>query len=75
MPTVRFTIIVNGVLTDPTSIVLSDPTGICGVKRNDTGAVVVAGGTAMAQVATGIYEHQFDDPELGLPTDTMLSTH
>jgi len=38
---------VNGILIDPTSVVLSDPGGTYGVKRDDTDAVVVADGTAM----------------------------
>lgn len=60
----RFTI--NGVLTDVTSCVLRDPTAAFGVKRTDTSAVVVAAGTALTKVATGIYEHTFTDPAAGL---------
>jgi hypothetical protein len=52
----------NGVLIDPTSVILSDPTATYGVKRNDNDAVVVADGTAMTKVSTGIYRHEFDDP-------------
>ena len=47
---------VGGVLTDVTTAKLSDPTGAYGVKRNDTGAVVVADGTAMTRTALGTYE-------------------
>jgi hypothetical protein len=57
---------VEGVLTDPTSIVLSDATGTYGVKRNDTNAVVVADGTAMTKVSTGIYSYTFTEPAAGL---------
>jgi len=57
---------VDDVLTEPTSIVLSDPTGAYGVKRNDTGAVVVADGTAMEKLDTGYYTYSFADPDYGL---------
>lgn len=60
----KFTI--DGVLTDVTSVVLSDPTATYGVKRNDTSAVVVADGTAMTKVSTGVYRHTFAEPEIGL---------
>ena len=57
---------VEGVLTDATSAKLSDPTGAYGVRRNDTGAVVVADGTAMSHVATGQYSYSFAEPAVGL---------
>lgn len=60
----KFTI--DGVLTDVTSVVLSDPTATYGVKRNDTSAVVVADGTAMTKVSTGVYRHTFAEPAVGL---------
>lgn len=59
--TVRQVFSVNGVPTDVDSAVLSDPTGVFGVKRNDTSAVVVADGTAMVRVAVGTYEYEFSD--------------
>ena len=52
----------SNVLTDPSSIALSSSDGTYGVKRNDTGAVVVADGTAMTQSATGVYTYTFTDP-------------
>jgi len=52
---------VDGVPTNVTSALLSDPTGIFGVKRNDTDAVVVADGTAMTLVSTGTYQYEFSD--------------
>ncbi len=57
---------VGTVLTDATSVVLSDPSGTFGVKRNDTGEAVVAAGTAMTRVSTGIYEYTFTEPAEGL---------
>jgi hypothetical protein len=56
----RFT--VKDVLTDPTSVKLSDPDGNYGVKRDDTDAVVVADGTAMTKQSTGIYQYSFTEP-------------
>ena len=57
---------VDDVLTDMTSVILSDPTGTYGVKRNDTDAIVVADGVAMTKSATGSYTHSFTQPEAGL---------
>jgi hypothetical protein len=48
---------VGGVLTNVTSAKLSDPTGTFGIKRNDTGATVVADGTNMTQTLTGTYQY------------------
>ena len=57
---------VDNVLTDVTSMVLSDPTAAFGVERTDTSAVVVADATAMTKIATGIYRHRFTEPAQGL---------
>lgn len=62
MSTVRAKFTIDGALANVTSIVLSDPTGAYGLKRNDNDAVVVADGTAMTNITTGIYEHTFTDP-------------
>ncbi len=48
--TIRKTWNVNGVLTNPSSITL-------GIVQGSTGTTIVAAGTAMNQVATGIYEY------------------
>jgi hypothetical protein len=58
---IRKTWKVEDVLTNATSVKLSDPTATFGVKRNDTDAVVVADDTAMANVSTGVYEYSFED--------------
>jgi hypothetical protein len=63
---ISFTWRVGGVLTDVTSAVLSDPTAAFGVRRLDTGAVVVAAGTAMTHPALGTYQYSFADPAYGL---------
>ena len=57
---------VDDVLTDPTSVKLSDQTGTYGVKRDDTDVVVVADGTDMAKQSTGIYQYSFTEPAVGL---------
>lgn len=57
---------INGVLTDVTSAILKDPTNTFGVKRNDTGAIVVATGTPLVKVATGIYRYTFTEPAMNL---------
>ena len=62
MSTLTRRVRVDGVLTDPSSITLSDSTDTYGVKRNDTDAVVVADETAMTRVGTGVYKHTFEDP-------------
>src|SRR5687768_11429127 len=66
MLTLEFKFKVDGVLTNATSVVLSDPTGAFGVKRDDTDAVVVADGTAMTNASTGVYRHSFTAPAPGL---------
>jgi Rad3-related DNA helicase len=55
--TIRKTWSVNGVLTNPTSIVLCDPTGTYGIQRDDTGATVVPAGATMTPIATGVFEY------------------
>ena len=45
----------DGVAFDPTSVVLSDPTGTYGIKADSGGTAVVADGTATTKTATGIY--------------------
>src|SRR4030042_910914 len=66
MSTIRSRFIIDSVLTDVTSIYLSDPTGTFGVKRNDTDAVIVLDSTAMDKVSNGIYEYTFTDPDYDL---------
>lgn len=57
---------IDQVLTDATSVTLTDAGGTYGVKRLDTGATVVAAGTAMTKISTGYYEKSFTDPAAGL---------
>lgn len=61
--TIRVVWKVEEVLTDVTTALLSDPTGTYGVKRNDTDVTVVADGTAMVHLSTGVYEYTFDEPD------------
>jgi hypothetical protein len=53
---------VDGLPADVTSVALADPTGTYGVRRADTGALVIASGVAMAHASTGVYT--FTDPLL-----------
>jgi len=57
---------VEGVLTDVTSMTLTNPEGTRGVVRNDTLVSVVDPGTAMTRVSIGTYEKSFTEPALGL---------
>jgi hypothetical protein len=66
MPIIRFTIKIDGILTDAESCVLSDPTGTYGVRRTDTLEAVVAADTALTRLSAGTYEYSFTDPELDL---------
>jgi len=54
---------INDISINITSAKLSDPTGTYGVKRNDTGAVVVVDDVSMTKAATGSYTYSFDEPE------------
>ena len=51
---------------DATTVLLSDDGGAYGVKRLDTGAAVVADGTAMTKASTGEYRYEFTAPALNL---------
>jgi len=62
MSTIRRTFKLDGVLTDMTSVELSNEAATVGVKRDDTDASVVAAGTAMARASTGVYTYTFTDP-------------
>ena len=57
---------VTGVPVAVTSVKLSSYDGTYGVKRDDTGAVVVADGTAMTYVSVGRYRYEFTDPAYDL---------
>lgn len=57
---------VNDVLTDMTSVKFSDPTGTFGVKRTDTGAIVVADGVDLDHDGTGLYSYNMVEPAAGL---------
>lgn len=64
--TIRRRFKIDGILVDADAATLSDPTATYGVRRRDTGAVVVAAGTAMTRVSLGNYAYTFTDPEPGL---------
>ena len=60
--TIERQFLIDGVLADVTSAVLSDPEGDYGVKRDDTDAVIVADGAAMTKTLPGIYRYTFAEP-------------
>jgi len=64
--TVRATLKIGGTLVDPTSATLSNEAATMGIVRNDTGASVVAAGTAMTKESTGKYYYTFTEPAAGL---------
>jgi hypothetical protein len=47
--------------TNVTSAKLSNPTGAYGVKRHDTGVVVVPDGTDLTHIGTGVYEYTYTE--------------
>lgn len=51
---------------DPTYVKLSDPTGAFGVRRTDTGEIVVADAVSMTKSSTGQYTYTFTEPEASL---------
>ena len=57
LPTITYRTKIAGSYADFESVTLADATGAYGIKRNDTGAVVVASGTAMTHADTGRYTY------------------
>jgi hypothetical protein len=67
--TIRKTWNVNGTLTNVASMTL-------GIVRDDTGAAVVAPGTAMSLVGTGVYEYTLSPADGGTTyTATIVATY
>jgi len=60
--TLNETFKINGIAIDVSSVVLRDPSGLFGVKRDDTDEVIVPAGTAMIKVDIGSYTYTFDEP-------------
>ena len=60
--TINLTVLSNGSLVDPTSVDLEDSTDTFGVRRTDTLGLVVAAGTAMTKISTGVYQTSFTEP-------------
>lgn len=53
----------GGLLADPVSVELASLGGSFGVRRTDTGAVVVSSGAPMDNPQTGLWTYEFTDPE------------
>lgn len=60
--TIRRRFKIGGILSNADSAVLSDPNGEYGVRRRDTGEVVVPAGTPMSNPSAGVYTYTFTDP-------------
>jgi len=63
---------VNGQSTDLTSIKLQDGAGTYGVKRVDTGAVVVASGTSFDRLGVGVYQYVIDPDPAAVDYDYVI---
>lgn len=50
----------------PTSVTLTDPSGLYGVRRVDTHELVVSAGTALTNAGSGVWYYEFIEPEPGL---------
>jgi len=74
MTTLRVQTKIAGVLADVTSVTLANAaTGATwGVRRTDTGAVVVAAGTAVPRMSTGVYEYEYTDTP-GVPYEYRMA--
>lgn len=70
--TVQLRFDIAGTLTDVTSAVLRDATNTFGVRRTDTNVVIVASGTAMTHLSTGLYAYTFTEPEAGLNYEYVI---
>lgn len=70
--TIKFDLEIDGVATNPTSIVFRDAGGTYGVKRQDTDASVVAIDTALTNSSTGSYYYTFTDPAVNLTYDYAI---
>ncbi len=76
--TITFEHRVNGVLVDADNVVLRDAEGAFGVRREDTGEVVVAANTEMTRTSSvaGRYTHTFAEPAPGLSYTAVIEwTH
>jgi hypothetical protein len=63
---ITFRVKVGGVLTNATSVLLSNAAGTAGVTRDDSGDTVVADGEPMINTATGVYQYTIDDAVPGV---------
>jgi hypothetical protein len=72
---IRRTVKIGGTLTDADSPpVLRDPTAAFGMRRADTLAIIVAAGTALTKVSTGVYELTVEDLIAGVNYTYWIET-
>jgi len=62
----------TGTQINPTSVTLTDPTGLYGVRRKDTHEIVVAAGQALASGEGGNWFYEFAEAEPGLQYEYYL---
>lgn len=62
----------GGVLFDPTSVTLCDPTGAFGIQRSDTAEMVVEADTAMTKSSVGVYIYTFSNPTYNAPYEYWI---
>lgn len=70
--TIEFEFQISTTFTDVTSVVLRDPLNTFGIKRTDTGGILVASGTPLVHVTTGVYHYTFVEPASNLSYEYWL---
>ena len=63
---------VNGDAIDLDSLKFQDSTGTYGLKRTDTGAVVIASGVDLTRLSEGVYQYVLTDPAADLIYDYWI---
>jgi hypothetical protein len=63
----------SGLLFNPESVVLADSSGEFGVRRTDTGDVVVPSGTVMNNPQQGLWAYEFEDPADGISYECAIT--
>src|SRR6185295_6680554 len=61
-----FVAVLDGVLIDLESVELTDESSLYGVRRVDTGEVIVPAGATMLSSQQGLWTYEFEDPAGGL---------
>jgi hypothetical protein len=70
--TIRAENVIDEQAKDATTAKLRDSGGAYGIRRLDTGASVVAAGTAIPRTGVGEYEYKFDPPVMGISYEAAV---